>query len=233
MRFQQDGFGTFPGEHSFVSPEDVEVFSRIGTIVDMPRHTTLHRAGTVTGNCYYILEGEVESFDSIASGNERIFRRSGPGALILLPAMMIRHELHLSFRTSCPTRVIKLSRDQLQEYFLATPDFAARTVRAVSELYIDMMEQYWALKNFSLSWRLCSLLLDLAEECGADYDGKVMLTRSISQQEMASLLQSSRVSVARVMKGLKDLNLVEYINGFNCIRSVKQLRRHMEALERE
>ena len=224
MKFQYDGFGTFPGEHRFVSPEDVEVFSRIGKILNLPRHTTLQRAGTIPENCYYILEGEVESFDNISSGNERIFRRSGPGALILLPAMMIRHELHLSFRTSRPTKVIKLSRNQLQEYFLATPDFAARTVQA---------EQYWALKNFSLSWRLCSLLLDMAEQYGADYDSKVMLTRSLSQQEMASLLQASRVSVARVMKRLKDLNLVEYINGFYCIRSVEQLRRHMEALERE
>ena len=214
MRFQQDGFGVFPGEHSFVSPEDVEIFSRIGTIMEMPRHTVLYRAGTIPGSCYYILEGEVESFDSIASGNERIFRRSRAGALILLPAMMIRHELHLSFRTSCPTKVFKISCDQIQEYFLT-------------------MEQYWALKNFSLSWRLCSLLLDLAEQCGVDYDGKVMLTRSLSQQEMASLLQASRVSVARVMKGLKDLNLVEYINGFYCIRSTEQLRRHMDALERE
>lgn len=69
---------------------------------DLPRHTALHRAGTVPGSCYYILEDEVESFDSIASGSERIFRHSGAGALILLPAMMIRHELHLSFRTTCP-----------------------------------------------------------------------------------------------------------------------------------
>lgn len=93
-----------------------------------------------------------------------------------------------------------------------------------------MMEQYWALKNFSLSWRLCSLLLELADQCGVDYDGKVMLTRSLSQQEMASLLQSSRVSVARVMKGLKDLNLVEYVNGFYCIRSIAQLRRAVQQL---
>lgn len=50
---------------------------------------------------------------------------------------------------------------------------------------------------------------------------------------MAALLQSSRVSVARAMKQLKDLNLVEYVNGFYCIRSTKQLQRHMEALERE
>lgn len=157
-----------PGEHSFVSPEDVEVFSRIGTIVDMPRHTTLHRAGAISGSCYHILEGQVEPFDSIASGNERIFRRSGPGARTLLPAMMIRHELHLSFRTSCPTRVIKISGDQLQGYFLATPDLAARTVQAVSGLYIEMMEQYWALKDLGLSWRLCSLLLDMAEQCVAD-----------------------------------------------------------------
>lgn len=233
MKFQQDGVGTFLGERRFVSPEDVEVFLRIGTVMNLPRHTTLHRAGTVPGSCYYILEGEVESFDSVASGNERIFRRSGTQALILLPAMMIQHELHLSFRTTCPSRLIKIPRDQLQEYFLETPDFAARTVRAVSELYIDMMEQYWALKNFSLPWRLCSILLELADQCGADYDGKVMLTRSLSQQEMAALLQSSRVSVARAMKQLKDLNLVEYVNGFYCIRSTKQLRRHMEALERE
>lgn len=233
MRFQQDGVGAFPGEQRFVSPEDVEVFLRIGTVISLTRHTTLYRAGTVPGSCYYILEGEVESFDSVASGNERIFRRSGTGALILLPAMMIRHELHLSFRTACLSRLIKISKDQLQEYFLATPDFAARTVRAVSELYIDMMEQYWALKNFSLPWRLCSLLLELADQCGADCDGKVILTRSLSQQEMAALLQSSRVSVARAMKQLKDLNLVEYVNGFYCIRSTKQLQRHMEALERE
>ena len=221
------------GGEDFLTPGDVEAFSRIGTVMAVPRHTTIHRAGTVPENCFYILEGEVESFDSIASGNERIFRRNGPGSMILLPAMMIRHELFLSFRTTCPSRIIRIPGSGFQEFFLDNPDFAARTVRAVSELYVEMIEQYWALKNFSLSWRLCNLLLELAGQCGADYDGKVMLTRSLSQQEMAALLQSSRVSVARAMKRLKDLNLVEYTNGFYCIRSLEKLRRHMDVLERE
>lgn len=44
---------------------------------------------------------------------------------------------------------------------------------------------------------------------------------------MASMLRVSRITVARTIKELKDLSLIENINGFLCIRDEKKLRSHM------
>jgi CRP/FNR family transcriptional regulator len=45
---------------------------------------------------------------------------------------------------------------------------------------------------------------------------------------MANQIQANRVTIARNIRELKDLGLIEYINGYYCIRDVARLKRHMD-----
>jgi CRP/FNR family transcriptional regulator len=73
--------------------------------------------------------------------------------------------------------------------------------------------------------------LSLAEKYGEDHDGKVLIRKKYSQQRMADFLHANRTTVARVMKELSDLGLVERINDYYCIRDMDGLRRHMSEME--
>ena len=75
------------------------------------------------------------------------------------------------------------------------------------------------------------MLLKFAKQSGTDYDGKILIREKISQQSMANMLRVSRITVARTIKELKDLGLLENINGYYCLRSTEQLKRHMKIIE--
>jgi CRP/FNR family transcriptional regulator len=71
----------------------------------------------------------------------------------------------------------------------------------------------------------------MADCYGVNYDGKVLIQEKVSQQTIANNLHANRVTIARAIRDLKSLGLVEYINGYYCIRSIDKLKKHMDYLE--
>lgn len=47
---------------------------------------------------------------------------------------------------------------------------------------------------------------------------------------IADMLGMNRVTVLRILKNLRDLALVEQINGHLCIRSVEAIKDHMDLI---
>lgn len=211
--------------------EHVERFRQVGTQMEVPKNFMLFEAGDVPNCCYYIEEGRVAAFEYTASGGEHVFTVNGAGAMILVPSMVITHELSLNFRTITSSRLICIERDALNHMILEEPDMAADFIYSLSSRLIHTIEQFRQRGNYSVPWRVCNYLLFLADQSGIDYDGKTMIQEKISQQEIANMLQANRVTVARAIKDLKDLGLMEYINGFYCIRSIDKIKKHMNYLE--
>jgi CRP/FNR family transcriptional regulator len=57
-----------------------------------------------------------------------------------------------------------------------------------------------------------------------------MIATKVSIQLLTGMLGVNRASVVRAIKTLKDVNLLEYINGYYCIRSVEKLIQHKELI---
>lgn len=102
---------------------------------------------------------------------------------------------------------------------------------SVSDKFLEAMEELRQAKCRGAEWRLCELLLDFAARCGVAYDGKVLIRKKINIQMITQILGINRLTTVRSMRTLRDLGLVEHINGFYCVRSVESLRRHQELLE--
>jgi CRP/FNR family cyclic AMP-dependent transcriptional regulator len=103
-------------------------------------------------------------------------------------------------------------------------------MESLSTKYLSAMEQVRHTNFHNAGWKICDLLLIFAEHYGVPYDGKILIKEKISQQLLSNLLGINRVTAVRAIKELKEMALIEQINGYYCIRSLEKLKRHQERM---
>lgn len=205
--------------------------TKLGVNITLEKNQLLYKAGDIPNCCFYIVSGQIVSFEYTASGSERIFSTSRPGELILVPAMVVVHPLVLSFKASEKSTLIRIKREDMFGAMSADPEFSAQLVYSLSMRLITSVEESRERGSYNVSWRVCNYLLSMAEQYGIEYDGKTLIQEKLSQQSMANTLHANRVTIARAIRELKDYALIEYINGYYCIRNPEKLRKHMDYLE--
>lgn len=208
-----------------------EQIQKLGTEVELEKDQMLCKEGDIPDSCYYLCQGQIIAYEYTSTGSEHIFSVNQPGELILAPSMMVTHPLLLNFKASMPTRLIRIPREIMFQAMMEDPSFSAQLVYSLSLRLIASIEQSHQRSSYNVPWRVCNLLLSMAEQSGVDYDGKLLIQEKISQQTMANMLHANRVTVARAIRDLKNYGLVEYINGYYCIRAPEKLKKHMSYLE--
>ena len=201
---------------------------RIGSPVDAPKHFRLFSAGELPDCCYLIKEGRVISFEYTNTGRQNVFSRTGPNepdSLIVLPAMLLRRRLALSFMTEMPSELIHIRRENLLDAISLDPSLAIGIMNILSAKFLMVYEEFFA-ESRAAPWRLCNLLLSLADRYGEAHDAGVLIKLKYSQQMMADRLRMNRTTVADIIRELKDAGLIERVNDYYCIRSVDRLRRY-------
>lgn len=209
-----------------------ERLESIGTPVSIRKNFLLFKAGDKPDSCYLIQEGRINSCECTYSGRNHIFGSNGKDSLILLPSVILGHRLTLDFRASASSKLIRIPKERLMSEILSDSEFAANTIYVLSEKFIEVNEQFRAGSSRIVPWKVCNLLLSLAEKSGVDYDGKILIKEKYSQQMMADFLHVNRVTIARAIKELMDFGLLERINDYYCIRSLEKLKKHMDYMDR-
>jgi CRP/FNR family transcriptional regulator len=225
-----DRFGSYP-VHLIFTDRLGQQFENLGTPVDMPKNQMLFRAGDIPDCCYYIKRGRVMAFEFTSSGEERIYNINEQGSIIFEPCVILNRALTLNFKTMTASTLFRIPRETLLDAVLSDPSVAADLLYSLSEKFLEVNEQIRESAVHSVHWKVCNLLLTYAYKYGVDYDGKVLINEKISQQLLANLLRVNRVTVARVIRELRDSGLVEQINGYYCIRSIDNLRNHMQYID--
>ena len=123
-------------------------------------------------------------------------------------------------------RDILLNRDHKKDI-----DIVMDICRSLAGKFLSAMGQIRSGQQKSAEWKICRLLEIFMENYGQPYDGKILLAEKISQQMMADMLGMNRVTITRKFKELRELSLVEQINGYICVRSPEALRKHMELMK--
>jgi CRP/FNR family transcriptional regulator len=138
----------------------------------------------------------------------------------------------LNFKTIEPSDLLSIGRKEIMDEITSDPGFAVQTICLLSQKFIDIYERYLIESNHIDTWKLCNLLLSLAGKYGADYEGKVLIAQKYSQQKMADVLHANRTTVARAVKELTNLGLLERVNNFYCVRDIEKLKKHMDYISK-
>jgi CRP/FNR family transcriptional regulator len=104
-------------------------------------------------------------------------------------------------------------------------------VKSISYKFLVAMEQIRESRCHEATWRFCSLLLMFAENYGIPYEDKILIKEKLSQKILSDILGVNRITVNRIIKKLKDIDLIVQINNYYCIYDTERLKRHMDYLD--
>lgn len=216
----------------FSLPRGISRLEKLGKIERFPKNHILVNAGEIPDLCYIVKSGRVADFEYTINGQERIYNIDEKGSMFLEANLLLNCEVPISFKTITPCELVCIDKNTLIEAAMNDSEVAMDLIQSISVKFISSMEQVRNTNYHNAEWRICELLLDFANTYGVPYDGKILIQEKMSQQLISNLLGLNRITVVRSIKALKEMGLIEQINGLYCIRDMNRLARHQAWLLR-
>lgn len=212
-------------------PRGISRLEKIGEHVSYPKNHVLVKAGQIPQYCYIVQRGRVISYEYSYNGEERIYNFNENNSLLLEANVLFDKISPVGFKTAKPSELIRIDKPTLMKAVTEDSQVALDIMDSLSIKFLSSMEQIRQYTSCAAPWKICNLLLIFAENYGVPYDDKILIQEKISQQLLASMLGINRITAVRAIKELKDMALIEQINGYYCIRDMERFKRHLRMLE--
>lgn len=207
MKGQIEALRSIPLFRGLHDPELSEI---AGLLIDrrLPQGATIFKEGSVGDYMYLIQEGQVKITKTSDDGREKILEILGPGAFFGEMALLDREPRSASISTTQACVLLALSRQDLIGLLRDKPDLAMELMRELSRRIRDTDEQVRALLFERVEGRTRRVLLRIAELPHPDRPDR-MVSPAITHQQLADLVGTSRETITRVVKELKDEGWLE------------------------
>ncbi|MCC6419907.1 MAG: Crp/Fnr family transcriptional regulator [Gemmataceae bacterium] len=191
---------------------------------EFPARTPILREGEVAHGFYYLDSGKARIFRAGMDGREQTFRLVEPGDTFgevpvldgsVNPATV--ETLEVSQVVLVPTKVLLMLIEQRPEVALAVLRHVARRLRTFTELVEQIGQQ-------TVRARLSRYLYHLAREEGVQTPEGILVRRTLTQQDLASLVGSVREVVSRTLRSMAEDGVVEVRRKEILVRDLGALR---------
>jgi len=187
---------------SAVKDEDLERIADLLIERRFPKHKTIVEEGLPGDYMYVICEGRVQVSKLSDDGREKILEFFEKGAFFGEMSLLDDAPRSASVRALTDTRILALSRTDFLAVMRRTPDVAMAVVQELTRRLRDTGEQASSLSFQRVKERTQGLLQRLAKnECGRVGYG---ITPVLTHQQIADMIGTSRETVTRALKGLKQ-----------------------------
>lgn len=196
-----------------IAPQDRDVFMRVCPERPYGRGEAVFRAGDPALAMHVIARGRVKVTVATPEGDERILAICGPDdfigdAFVGEGAAYRAEAVALTEVVTCP-----VTREQFLQMSLKAPGFVLGVCEILSEHLFDCRAQL-ASGYDPVVVRVAKVLVGLAQRFGEpDDDGWVTVAANLKQDEIASMVSATRVSVTMAMGVLRERGLVEGSRG--------------------
>lgn len=172
------------------------------------RNTIILNEGDHSDSLYLILSGKVKVFLSDETGKEVILNVQGPGEYFGELALIDAGPRSASVITLEKTRVAILSKPDFEAFLEKHPEANLKIMRGLVKRMRALSEDVRSLALMDVYGRVARLLLQLAEE---EEDHRI-IKETLTQQDIASRVGSSREMVSRILKDLRTGGYIEVEN---------------------
>src|SRR5262249_9477342 len=185
-----------------VSDADLRSIAQLLIERRFPKNKTIVEEGLPGDYMYVIREGRVKVTKLSGDGREKILELLGPGDFFGEMSLLDNAERSASVKTLGQTRILALSRADFLNELRRSTDLAMAVIQELTRRVRQMDEQASSLSFQRVRERTQGLLQRLARE-GSSSDGR-RITPSLTHQQIADMIGTSRETVTRVLKVLKD-----------------------------
>jgi CRP-like cAMP-binding protein len=173
----------------------------------IPKGQTIVEEGLPGDYMYVIREGQVKVTKLSGDGREKILELLGPGDFFGEMSLLDNAVRSASVKSLTETRILALSRSDFLKELRRNPDLAMAVIQELTHRVRHMDEQASSLSFQRVKERTQGLLLRLARE-ESTRDGR-LVTPALTHQQIADMIGTSRETVTRIVKRLKDQGWLE------------------------
>jgi CRP-like cAMP-binding protein len=173
-----------------------------------PRDAVICEEGVAGDYMYLIQQGQVKVTKTSEDGREKILEIFGEGAFIGEMALLDREPRSASMKTTSACVLLALSRQDFLGLLRQNPEIAMGVIRELSRRLRETDEQVRALMFERVEQRTRRVLRRLAREQHPART-ELGLTGPVTHQQLADLVGTSRETVTRVLKALRDEGWLE------------------------
>lgn len=209
------------------APEaSVRDLARVATTKELRRHETLWNAGEMPAAFCTIHSGLFKIVRTLSNGREAIMGLFGPRESIGDVAV-IQGIGYPATPVVCSdtARVIQIPRAELLAQMKQYPGLAISINQSMGDRVQALHAKVEILSAGGVEARLASLLLDLAERFGDEFDdGTFIIPIALSRQELANLISTTFETTVRVMSKFKRNQIIDTTAEGFVIRDFSRLR---------
>jgi CRP-like cAMP-binding protein len=173
-----------------------------------PKDAVIFEEGVAGDYMYLIQQGQVKVTKTSDDGREKILEMLGEGDFVGEMALVDREPRSASVKTTGACILLALSRADFVAHLRQNPDMAMNLVQTLSRRLREVNEQVRALLFERVEQRTRRILRRLAREPHPTRP-ELRVTGPVTHQQLADLVGTSRETVTRVVKALKDEGWLE------------------------
>jgi CRP-like cAMP-binding protein len=181
----------------------------LGEIADLlierkfPKNAMIFEEGVSGDYMYLIQKGQVKVTKMSEDGREKILAIHSEGSFFGEMALVEPEPRSASCKTTGPCVLLALSRSDFLNLLRQNPDISLELIRVLSQRLRDVNGQVRALLFERVEGRARGVLKRLARDSAPDANGRLS-TPPVTHQQLADLVGTSRETITRVVKELKE-----------------------------
>ena len=193
----------YPGIKNYLDLGNEKVIKK-GAILFSP--------GVRYNDLYYIVSGNMKVSLVNLQGEEKMISIIGSGGIIYecLPVVNDSCPLFITAMESC--HLIKFTEQQVASLISNDPCVASDIIRYKHLKYKMILALYQGMLFCTPPQRLCRLFCLLSDTFGERQGDKLIVYFRLTQTQLAELLGLSRVTVAHILKEMRQRNILEIKN---------------------
>ena len=188
--------------------------ARAATIRSIPRNTEVLHAGDHTDNIYLILSGSLKVLVTDEEGRQVILSILGPGEFFGEMGIIDEHPRSATVVAAESSDLVVISKADFKRCLAENFDVSLYIMRSLVKRLRLADRKIESISLMDVYGRVARLLLDLAEE----QDGRKVVKRRVTRQDIAKMIGASREMVSRVMRDLQLQGLIEETGDYIWLR---------------
>ena len=192
---------------SGVSTEILESIASLLIERRFPKHKTIVEEGAPGDYMYIISEGRVKVTKLSGDGREKILELLDVGDFFGEMSLFDDAPRSASVKAMSDVRIMALARNDFLRLLSSSPYLALSVIQELTRRLRQVDEQASSLSFQRVKERTMGLLVRLAKEASS-HEGR-RKTPVLTHQQIADMIGTSRETVTRAVKGLKDEGWLE------------------------
>jgi len=197
---------------SRMSARDRATLLEAGTRRQFKKHDFIFQAGSPGENVYALIDGRVKIYQLSGLGRETILWFCFPGEVFGLAEIPRGGRREVYAQACSDSTIVAIGKERFQRFLADTPPVAMLVIDLLSCRLRALGEMLMNLSSDDATSRVIKLLIRLWARYGSEMEGDIYLNITLTHQEMADMIGTSRQTVTTVLNQLRRKNVLAVEN---------------------